>query len=189
MLVDLIRKPSIGRLLTMFMLLVSLISLAHPVMSKGCNSTFKYTTPDTTLYHRFAVSDPDDIYNILVWKIDPVTGEYIKVDPESNVYVWIPDPEDPTEGEVRISKALIRDWEVVVDIIDDDIPKATDAWKIDKGDPASYKKIYPTVGGVLVSVDKLGLLAPYIGVASTILVATAATAIYVRRVKRRKEKR
>ena len=44
------------------------------------------------------------------------------------------------------------------------------------------------VGGVVVPVDKFGLLAPYIGLASTILVATAATAIYVKRVKRRKEK-
>jgi len=43
------------------------------------------------------------------------------------------------------------------------------------------------VGGIMIPTDKLGLLAPYIGVASTILVATAATAIYVRRVKRREE--
>jgi hypothetical protein len=46
----------------------------------------------------------------------------------------------------------------------------------------------PAVGGVVIPVDKFGLLAPYIGVASTILVATAATAIYVKRVKRRKKK-
>jgi len=44
------------------------------------------------------------------------------------------------------------------------------------------------VGGVWVPVDKLGLLAPYIGLASTIVVATAATAIHVKRVKRRKER-
>jgi len=44
------------------------------------------------------------------------------------------------------------------------------------------------VGGVFVPVDKFGLLAPYIGVASTILVATAATAIYAKRVKRRETK-
>jgi len=43
-------------------------------------------------------------------------------------------------------------------------------------------------GGVVVSVDKFGLLAPYIALASTIVVATAATAIYVKHVKRRKEK-
>jgi len=36
-----------------------------------------------------------------------------------------------------------------------------------------------------VPVDKLGLLAPYIALASTILVATAATAIYVKRRKKR----
>jgi hypothetical protein len=43
------------------------------------------------------------------------------------------------------------------------------------------------VGGFVVPVDKFGLLAPCIGL-SSILVATAATAIYVKRVKRRKEK-
>lgn len=44
------------------------------------------------------------------------------------------------------------------------------------------------VGGVGVPVDKFALLAPYVGLASTILVATAVTAIYVKRVKRREEK-
>jgi len=48
--------------------------------------------------------------------------------------------------------------------------------------------VQPPVGGFVVPVDKFGLLAPYIGLASTILVATVATAIYVKRVKRRKEK-
>jgi hypothetical protein len=43
------------------------------------------------------------------------------------------------------------------------------------------------VGGILVPVDRFGLLAPYIGFASTILVATVATAIYVKRVKHKKE--
>lgn len=48
---------------------------------------------------------------------------------------------------------------------------------------------YPLpVGGIWVPVDKFGLLAPYIGVASTILVATVATAIYAKHVKHRKEK-
>jgi len=41
------------------------------------------------------------------------------------------------------------------------------------------------VGGIWIPVDKLSLLAPYIGLVSTILVATVATAIYV---KRRKKK-
>jgi hypothetical protein len=45
-----------------------------------------------------------------------------------------------------------------------------------------------SVGGIVIPTDKFGLLAPYIGLASTILVAIAATAIYVKRVKRRKEK-
>ncbi|MCJ7767041.1 hypothetical protein MUP79_01435 [Candidatus Bathyarchaeota archaeon] len=44
------------------------------------------------------------------------------------------------------------------------------------------------VGGIVVPIDRFGLLAPYIGLASTTLAATVATAIYVKRVKRRKEK-
>jgi hypothetical protein len=48
--------------------------------------------------------------------------------------------------------------------------------------------VSPAVGGIWVPVDKLALWAPYIALASTILIATIATAIYVQRVKRRKEK-
>jgi hypothetical protein len=40
-----------------------------------------------------------------------------------------------------------------------------------------------TVGGIVVSVDKLAPLAPYIGLASTIVVAAVATTVYIKRVK------
>jgi pimeloyl-ACP methyl ester carboxylesterase len=43
----------------------------------------------------------------------------------------------------------------------------------------------PSVGGIWVPVDKLALLVPYVALVSTILVATAATAIYVKRRKKR----
>jgi hypothetical protein len=46
-----------------------------------------------------------------------------------------------------------------------------------------------TVGGVVIPIDRLALLAPYIGLTSTIFVVTFATAVYVKRVKHRKEKR
>jgi hypothetical protein len=45
-----------------------------------------------------------------------------------------------------------------------------------------------SVGGIVVPVDKLGLLAPYIGLVSTILFGTVASTVCVKRVKRRKEK-
>jgi hypothetical protein len=44
------------------------------------------------------------------------------------------------------------------------------------------------VGGVTTSVDKFGLLAPYIGLTSTLAVVAVATSVCVKRVKRRKEK-
>lgn len=52
----------------------------------------------------------------------------------------------------------------------------------------TYETIWKLVGGVSIPVDKFGLLAPYFGFASTIMVAVVATAIYVKRVKHRKEK-
>jgi len=48
-----------------------------------------------------------------------------------------------------------------------------------------YKSV---VGGIVISVDKFGLLAPYIGLASTAIIGAVATAVYVKRAKRRKEK-
>jgi hypothetical protein len=44
------------------------------------------------------------------------------------------------------------------------------------------------VGGVAVSIDKFGLFAPYIGLASTMMIGAVAAAVYVKRVKRREEK-
>jgi hypothetical protein len=44
------------------------------------------------------------------------------------------------------------------------------------------------VGGIVVPIDGFALLVPYIGLASTIMVATVASSISVKRVKRRKEK-
>ena len=57
--------------------------------------------------------------------------------------------------------------------------------------PQNYTAYYTwgqCVGGVVIPVDKLGLLAPYVGLASTIAIAAVVTAISVKRVKRRKEK-
>ena len=52
---------------------------------------------------------------------------------------------------------------------------------------AVFKRSSGRVGGVVVPVDKFALLAPYIGLTSTVTVAAVATVVYVKRVKRRKE--
>jgi len=44
------------------------------------------------------------------------------------------------------------------------------------------------VGGILIPVNKFALLAPYIGLASTMLAAAVASTVYVKHVKRREEK-
>ena len=45
----------------------------------------------------------------------------------------------------------------------------------------------PPVGGIVVPMDKLGLLVPYMGIASTVLLATTATVIYVKHTKNKKK--
>jgi hypothetical protein len=44
------------------------------------------------------------------------------------------------------------------------------------------------IGGIAIPVDKFGLLAPYISLASAIIVTAVAGAIYVKRVKQRKKR-
>jgi hypothetical protein len=46
----------------------------------------------------------------------------------------------------------------------------------------------PGVGGIVIPVDKFALLAPYIGLTSTIVVAAVVSVVYIKRVKRGKEK-
>jgi len=52
---------------------------------------------------------------------------------------------------------------------------------------AYYEAPPPGVGGYVIPVDKFALLAPYIGLASTILIATVATIIYIKRFKKREQ--
>lgn len=64
---------------------------------------------------------------------------------------------------------------------------APSTWTGGGDDLARYEET--AVGGIWRPVDKFGLLAPYIGLASVIVIATVATAIYAKRVKRRNQKR
>ena len=56
------------------------------------------------------------------------------------------------------------------------------------GDPNKVFHISGGVGGIEISIDKLGLLAPYIGLTSIILFATVAAVIYTKRVWHKRER-
>jgi len=45
----------------------------------------------------------------------------------------------------------------------------------------------PAVGGIVIPTDKFALLAPYIGLGVTFIIATVVTVIYVKHVKRREK--
>lgn len=52
----------------------------------------------------------------------------------------------------------------------------------------TYTVLSKRVGGFAIPVDKSGLLAPYIGLVSTIIIAAVVATVYVRRVRPKKEK-
>jgi hypothetical protein len=66
-------------------------------------------------------------------------------------------------------------------------PYKTSDWDEYPGIPPHTNDPLP-VGGIVIPVDKFGLLAPYIGLASTAMIGVVATVVYVRRAKRREEK-
>jgi hypothetical protein len=117
---------------------------------------------------------------------------------EAHLYLVIWN-EDRTNGNVRIYPTGVRwGFDITAAATNQAVPRGTlkythggvagDKYDWDEGEHLNDT----SVGGFVVAVDKTnlltGLLAPYIGVASTILAATVATAICVRRVKRRREK-
>jgi hypothetical protein len=66
----------------------------------------------------------------------------------------------------------------------------TNNWAVDNNYRCQPVLIYlPSVGGISAPVDKLSSLSPYIGLVFIIAVATVATAIHAKRIKRRNEKR
>jgi len=69
-----------------------------------------------------------------------------------------------------------------------DTPYIIDAYNQDRYPLMNPWRPKPkSVGGIVVPADKFGLLAPYIGLASAIIVATVATAIYIKNIRRRRE--
>jgi hypothetical protein len=124
------------------------------------------------------------------------------VDVTVNVSSWVNghiDNENGQGGSAKLdvdasSSATQRGLNTVVE-------GANDQWVTVRDSYGDYAIMYNTnnnwtfttngtssVGGNVVPVDKLALLAPYVGLASTTIIAAIATAVCVKRVKRRKEK-
>jgi len=150
---------------------------AHP---NNYNVVF---TGQNAFFYFYRAEDPDGINWIRLFHGPPVNG----FDPP------IPgNPAHPNWLDFSISIACIVAHAHVLDICDLQPPNGCiNSWWWGKGDNIGKKVIFNAtggVGGVVIPVDKFGLLAPYIGLTSTILVAIVATSIYVNRVKHRKEK-
>jgi len=121
------------------------------------------------LYYAVANVTSGDFYATPNWRTQWATetdrGETEATLPPSNITVSVPEGHSFRETHDAIVESHEEDAQASVESV-----------------------VKEPVGGVAVSVDKFGLLAPYLGLASTIIVATVVAAIYVKRVKRRKEK-
>lgn len=152
---------------------------AGPVTGKGNINVKKKSTTQRKRTVDFAATykDPTVVLGLNLlsplpsgWSItlDPSTFEIAPGGFQSVDLVII----TPTEGEVLISVSST----------------SSPGGLVDETDPLLVKATTEPVGGIVVPVDKFGLLAPYIGLASTAMIGAVATAVYVRRVKHRKEK-
>jgi len=159
---------------------------------------------------RVVWSDNDYMGNTRIWKANSDTSEKSQIasgwDPEiSGDGQWVVFVDDRTgNNEIYITSWNNGEaggvWNLSNDPADDDEPSISSladdntyhiVWSSDR---ASDYEIWgctfapppsAPVGGIVFPVDKFGLLAPYIALASTITIATAATTIYI---KRRKKK-
>jgi len=113
---------------------------------------------------------------------------YYETDGETYLYIFPSEPIDLSGPPRRINVVTFET------ILDWGMPAGPTPFTFVEYDVTGFKvtgviyNIEEGVGGFSVPVDKLTLLAPYIGLVSTIVVATAATAVHVKRVKRGREK-
>lgn len=112
---------------------------------------------------------------------------YYETDGETYLYIFPSEPINLSGPPRRINVVTFET------ILDWGMPGGPTPFTFVEYDVTGFKvtgviyNVEEVVGGFLVPVDKLGLLVPYIGLTSAIIVATVATAIHVKRVKHRKE--
>jgi hypothetical protein len=162
------------------------------------NSTLKI---GGTQYYIYDVEDTDDLISRIVSPstyssiIVPDPSPFMHEEPldsgnwfgETFSYTW---PTPRAEVRIGLRKDKVDAHDQTFDVFDFQNGKTTydDDWTIPHKDPTSPTNLTYGVGGIVIPVDKFSLLAPYIGLASTVLVATAVVAVCIKRVRCRKEK-
>jgi hypothetical protein len=130
--------------------------------------------PETREGYKDGVTTPDEVFNYS--KTDWM--EFLALDNDNDTKLDEDDVEYDYENLVYLF--VDNDGDSLID--EDPAPK----------EPYLYIPSYvpPPVGGYSIPIDKpkLDLWTPYIGLASTTLIATVATVIYVKRIKHRKER-
>lgn len=99
----------------------------------------------------------------------------------NNLYVFILefDP-DPLPGDYYVYPRVLLE--------DDDPGNNIPWWSSVPYAKIQFRDQSIGVGGIATPINKIGLLAPYLGLTSTIVVATVVTTVYIKRVKHRKKK-
>ena len=154
-------------------------NLPHEIRTSGITVTPQTSTNPVVTTHTVTATVRDNLANpiqgvLVTFKIfsGPNTGKTGTDTTNANgqaLFSWA----STTVGTDKINATAPNPFIPGATIFDD---KATKTWT------------GLSVGGVVVPVDKFGLLAPYIGLASTTAIGAVATAVYVKRGKRRKEK-
>lgn len=159
-----------------FILVVALLSLILPVaLAAGGNPTCASGGADVNGKRTYTLHDDNGIKAVTV------------VDKDGNL---ISSVNGHGNKDVTITVTTQKN-DIKIKMDDSGSPTHHCEWKDANGaafDARAPDDEWDIRGGLFMLVNRLGLLAPYIGLASTTMIGVAATFVYVERVKRRKEK-
>jgi len=161
-------------------LLVLLVSstLNYPLVW-GATTTCGVTTDSTGLSWKIHVKNIDGLICVQISLFDD-TG-WVK-----SAFSWKAPPQKTEVTSDWLPKLLRSDQ--YYRVAAEDVMKDWQLFKVNTDMSVEPITNATGVGGIAIPVDKFGLLAPYIGLTSTTIVVAVATVVYVKRIKRRKEK-
>jgi hypothetical protein len=114
--------------------------------------------------------DPDHLYNVRVYS-------------KSGIQKYDSGVIDKLEHEFTVTNVFADDFPLSVRIEDRQSPHKVDMWEVDKMGNETGPSPALAVGGIVIQVDKFVLLAPYIGLASTITASVIVAVVYIKRKK------
>ena len=159
-----------------------IVTLASVIVSSAiAQPQDKNPTPNPVVtpaagWTSITVTDGDGLRWVWAWWNVPPYNDITNVHNPVNPYTF--------------TTSRLNDWPAqgMIVQVEDQIGWVSVFWIQPNGQITRLNYFWTQVGGIVIPADKFALLAPYIGLTSTVAVAAVATVVYVKRVRRGREK-